>query len=141
MFADPVHYIASTEYRLAVNVRTECVERPEAALRTEVESWRSLPVVRALMTLRAIDFLSAVTIVSELGDLRRFPHPWQLMGYLGPVPSEHSSGPTRQRGGQTKTGNTHVRRILVEAAWNYRFAARIGEPLQPRLEGGSRSPS
>lgn len=113
----------------------ECVERLEAALRTEVESWRSLPVVRALMTLRAIDFLSAVTIVAELGDLRRFPHPRQLMGYLGLVPSEHSSGPTRQRGGLTKTGNTHVRRILVEAAWNYRFVARIGESLQPRLEG------
>ncbi len=134
-FADPAHYIAFTEYRLAVHVRTECVERLEAALRTEVESWRSLPVVRALMTLRAIDFLSAVTIVAELGDLRRFPHPRQLMGYLGLVPSEHSSGPTRQRGGLTKTGNTHVRRILVEAAWNYRFAARIGESLQPRLEG------
>ena len=47
----------------------------------------------------------------------------------------HSSGPTRHRGGLTKTGNTHVRRILVEAAWNYRFPARIGESLQPRLEG------
>lgn len=134
-FADPSHHIAFTEYRLAVHVRTECVERLETALRTQVQSWRSLPVVQALMTLRGIDLLSAVTIIAELGDLRRFPHPRELMGYLGLVPSEHSSGPTRHRGGLTKTGNTHVRRILVEAAWNYRFAARIGESLQPRLEG------
>jgi len=134
-FADPAHHIAFTEYRLAVHVRTECVERLETALRNQVQSWRSLPVVQALMTLRGIDLLSAVTIIAELGDLRRFPHPRELMGYLGLVPSEHSSGPTRHRGGLTKTGNTHVRRILVEAAWNYRFAARIGESLQPRLEG------
>jgi|SRR5688572_30746491 len=55
------------EYRLAVHVRTECVERLEAALRAEVQAWRSLPVIEALMTLRAIDFLSATTIVAELG--------------------------------------------------------------------------
>src|SRR5688572_31687203 len=68
-------------------------------------------------------------------DLRRFQHPRDWMGYLGLVPSEHSSGPTQHRGQLTRTGNTHVRRILIEPAWNYRFAARIGESLQPRLEG------
>jgi transposase len=118
-----------------VHFRTECVERLEVAIREEVRSWRSLPVVKALMTLRAIDLLSAVTIVAELGDLRRFPHPRDLMGYLGLVPSEHSSGPTRHRGSLTKTGNTHVRRILIEAGWNYRFPARVGESIQPRLQG------
>jgi transposase len=134
-FPDPAHHVAFTEYRLAVHVRTECVERLERALRDEVHSWRSLPVIKALMTLRAIDFLSATTIVAELGDMRRFAHPRELMGYLGLVPSEYSSGPAHHRGALTKTGNTHVRRILIEAAWNYRFAARIGESLQPRLEG------
>ncbi len=137
-FEDSAHHIAFTEYRMAVHFRTECVERLESALRAEVQSWRSLPVIQALMTLRAIDFLSATTIVAELGDLRRFPHPRDLMGYLGLVPSEHSSGPTQHRGELTRTGNTHVRRILIEAAWNYRFAARIGESLQPRLEGQSK---
>ena len=97
-FEDPAQHIAFTEYRLAVHFRTECVERLEGALRKEVKSWRSLPVINALMTLRAIDFLSAITIVAELGDLRRFPHPRELMGYLGLVPSEHSSGPTQHRG-------------------------------------------
>jgi transposase len=61
------------------------------------------------------------------------------MGYLGLVPSEYSSGNTQRRGGLTKTGNTHARRILIEAAWNYRFPARIGESLQPRLEGQPQS--
>ncbi len=134
-FEDPAHYIAFTEYRLAVHVRTECVERLETSVRNEVQGWRSLPVIQALMTLRSLDFLSATTIVAELGDLRRFPHPKDLMGYLGLVPSEHSSGQTRHRGELTRTGNTHVRRILIEAAWNYRFPARIGESLQPRLVG------
>jgi hypothetical protein len=61
------------------------------------------------------------------------------MGYLGLLPSEHSSGNSKQRGGLTKTGNTHVRRILVEAAWNYRLPARIGGSLKPRLEGQPQS--
>ncbi len=134
-FDDPAHHLAFTEYRLAVHVRTESTERIEAALREEVQTWRSLPVIKALMTLRSLDFLSAATIVAELGDLRRFAHPKDLMGYLGLVPSEHSSGPRQHRGELTRTGNTHVRRILIEAAWNYRFPARIGESLQPRLEG------
>jgi hypothetical protein len=77
------------------------------------------------MTLRGLDFLSAATIVAELGDLRRFAHPKDLMGYLGLVPSEHSSGPRQHRGELTRTGNTHVRRILIEAAWSYRFPARV----------------
>jgi transposase len=131
-FQDPAHHIAFTEYRLAVHVCTECVERLEAALRAEAQSWRSLPMNKALMTLRGIDFLSATTIVARLGDLRRFPHPRELMGYLGLVPSEHSSGPTQHRGELTRTGNTYVRRILIEAAWNYRFPARVGESLRSR---------
>jgi transposase len=105
------------------------------ALHDQTASWRWMPVIKGLMTLRSIDFISALTIVAEIGDLRRFPHPRDLMSYLGLVPSEHSSGNSTRRGGLTKTGNTHVRRILIEAAWNYRLPARIGESLQPRLEG------
>lgn len=138
-FEDPTHHIVFTEYRLAVRFATERVARIEEALRQQASTWRWLPVVKALMTLRSISFLSALTLVSELGDLRRFPHPRELMGYLGLVPSEYSSGNAQRRGGLTKTGNTHVRRILIEAAWNYRFPARIGESLQPRLEGQPQS--
>jgi len=75
--------------------------------------------VGILICLRGIRVLSAMIILSELYDLRRFDSPRQLMGFIGLVPSEHSSGSTTRRGGITKTGNSHVRRILVEAAWTY----------------------
>jgi transposase len=137
-FEDSAQHIVFTEYRMAVRFASELVERLTQSLRAHAETWRWLPIVKGLMTLRSIDLISALTIVAELGDLRRFPHPREFMSYLGLVPSEHSSGNTKQRGGLTKTGNTHVRRILVEAAWNYRLPARIGESLQPRLEGQPR---
>ncbi len=82
------------------------------------------PVIEALMALRGVNLLSATTIVAEIGDLHRFASAPQLMAYLGLVPSEHSSGAKQSRGGITKTGNGHVRRLLVEAAWTYRHDAK-----------------
>jgi transposase len=78
--------------------------------------------VARLSCLRGISTLSAMVLLTELGDLRRFQSPRQLMAYTGLVPSEQSSGDTRKRGGLTKTGNGFVRRILVEAAWAYRHS-------------------
>ena len=75
-----------------------------------------------------------MTVLVELGDLTRFDSPRQLMSFLGLVPSEHPSGGRRQRGGITKTGNGHVRRALVEPAWNYRFPARKTRTIQRRAE-------
>jgi transposase len=69
----------------------------------------------------------AATVVVELGDITRFTNPRQLMAYLGLVPSEHSSGATRRQGGITKAGNGAARRMLIEAAWSYRFPARSAE--------------
>jgi len=86
------------------------------------------------MALRGVNLLTAVTIVAEIGDLRRFNSAPQLMAYLGLVPSEHSSGNSVRRGSITKTGNSHVRRVLVEAAWTYRHAARKTAILQRRAE-------
>jgi transposase len=86
------------------------------------------------MTLRGLELVAATTVVAELGDLRRFAHPRELMGYLGLVPSEYSTGSKRRLGAITKTGNSHVRRVLVEAAWNYRFPARLSRTLQVRQE-------
>jgi transposase len=134
-FENPAHHIVFSECRIAVRSAAERVARAEQALRGQAETWRWMPVVKALMALRGVDFVAAITIVAEIGDLRRFPHPRELMGYLGLVPSEYSSGSSTQRGQLTKTGNAQVRRILVEAAWNYRFPARIGESITPRLEG------
>ena len=92
------------------------------------------PVIEALMALRGVPLLTAVTTVAEIGDLRRFAKPALLMAYLGLVPSEHSSGEKQRRGGITKTGNSHVRRVLVEAAWTYRFPARKTRTLHKRAE-------
>jgi transposase len=92
-------------------------------------------VVKGLQALRGIAEISAVTIVAELGQISRFDTARQLMGYSGAVPSEDSSGKRKQRGSITKTGNAHLRRIVVEAAWSYRHRPAIGPRLRKRLEG------
>jgi transposase len=92
------------------------------------------PVIEALMALRGIALLSATLMVAEIGDMKRFATAPQLMAYLGLVPREHSSGERQCRGAITKTGNSHVRRVLVEAAWTYRFPARKTRILQARAE-------
>ncbi len=92
-------------------------------------------VVKGLQALRGIAEISAVTIVAELGELSRFQSARQLMGYSGAVPSEDSSGKRTRRGSITKTGNAHLRRIVVEAAWSYRYRPAIGPRLRKRQEG------
>jgi transposase len=86
---------------------------------------RPAPLAEALQALRGIALVAATTLVAELGDIARFSNPRQLMAYLGLVPSEHSSGRSRRQGGITKAGNAAARRMLIEAAWSYRFPARI----------------
>ena len=93
-------------------------------------------LVAALSVLRGVDRLTAMTIIAEMGDLRRFGTAPQLMAALGVVPSEYSTGDKTRRMGITKTGNAHVRRVLVEAAWQYqRFANRPGPKIRSRREG------
>jgi transposase len=127
--------IAFVEYRRAINEAQERVVLLTQAMSQELERWRMRPLVRALMTLRAVDEISAISLVAELGELKRFAHPRDLMGYVGLVPSEYSSGEKRALGKITKTGNNQLRRLLIEAAWNYRYPARIGGRLQKRQEG------
>jgi transposase len=85
-----------------------------------------------LRTLRGINTLSAMTVLSELGDLRRFPTAPQLMAAIGVVPAENSTGDKTNRLSITKTGNAHVRRIAIEAAWNYRRRATPGRVIRAR---------
>ena len=92
-------------------------------------------VVRGLQALRGIAQISAVTIAAELGNITRFKGARQLMGYSGAVPSEDSSGKRMKRGSITKTGNAHLRRIAVEAAWSYRLRPGVGPALRKRQEG------
>ena len=91
--------------------------------------------VERLRCFRGIDDLTALTIAAELGDPRRFPTAPSLMAFTGLVPSEHSSGPKQARGPITKTGNAHLRRVLVEAAWQYRHHAFLGPSLHQRQRG------
>ncbi len=88
-----------------------------------------------LRCLRGVDTVTAMTILAELHDPRRFRHPRDLMSYLGLTPSEYSSGSRVKRGGITKAGNRHVRRVLVEAAWNYRHRPAVSVLLRKRRTG------
>lgn len=85
--------------------------------------------------MRGVQFTTAVGMLAELGDLSRFAHPRQLMAWLGVTPSEHSSGNKRRQGSITKTGNSYARKLLVEAAWSYRYPARVSPEIQRRHEG------
>jgi transposase len=118
------------------------IEEALARLRTVDEELRTALQIEPLKSrvarlrcFRGIDDLTALTIAAELGDPRRFARPRQVMGYVGLVPSEHSSGAKRRQGGITKTGNAHLRRVLVEAAWHYRHAPRVGRALADRQRG------
>jgi len=97
-----------------------------------VEQWALGPLVKAFQALRGVQLVTAVTLAAEIGDFTRFCRPRQLMSYVGLVPSEHSSGARRHQGGITKTGNKHLRRIVVETAWNYRFRPRHSKSIEAR---------
>ena len=97
-----------------------------------MSTWSMAAVVDALQAMRGVSLLAAVTLVAEVGDFTRFANPRQLMAYLGLVPSEASSGGRTRRGGITKAGNHHARRVLIEGAWTYRFAARLSRGLHAR---------
>lgn len=133
-FDHPAHQIALQEMVEAVRISKERVQRLEAAIEEFVPTWSLEPVVRVLRALRGVDLIVAVTFVTEIGDLSRFESPRQLMGYLGLVPSERSTGDTVRRGGITKAGNGRVRHILVESAWTYRFPPKVRKAKFYRLE-------
>jgi len=133
-FARPVQQIVLQEYIDTIHTLGGRVVALETEMSSAVQAWSLWPVVEALMALRGCRLITAMTVMAELGDISRFDTPRQLMAFLGLVPSESSSGPNRRRGGITKTGNGHVRRLLIEAAWCYRFPARKSAPLQRRAE-------
>jgi transposase len=134
----PAQQIAFEEYKQAVTVATERVERLTQALKAQLPGWKWKEVVEALMALRGIQVINAMTLVAELGDLSRFESPHQLMSYLGLVSSEESTGHKRHQGSITKAGNEAGRRALVEAAHQYRLPARLSPSLQQRQHGQSK---
>jgi len=131
--------IALEELVGAVRQESERVERLEQAIRDAVPEWSLAEVVTALQAMRGIDLVAAVTVLAEIGDLSRFQNPRELMGYLGLVPSESSTGDTVNRGGITKAGNGRARRILVEAAWSYRHPPRVSREKQIKVAAAPRA--
>jgi transposase len=127
--------IVFEDYILALE---QAVER-EKQLTKEIEEIAKKPehekLLAALMILRGIGIITAMTILCEIGDLRRFGKAKDFMAALGLVPSEYSSGHIITRGSITKTGNVHVRRVLVEAAWHYRHKPTVGIAIKARRAG------
>jgi transposase len=132
VFELPAHRQVLADYREAVELAGARVARLTARMAEAVEGWDKAPLVKALQALRGIDLVSAVTLVAEVGDFRRFAKAGDLMAFVGLVPSEHSSGGRRRQGRITRTGNSHVRRIVVEAAWHYRRQPRMSKAIRLR---------
>ena len=121
-----------TEHLLAVLQADERVARSDEELKRAVACSPHAGLIEALQALRGFQVISAASVVAELGAPGRFLRPRPLMGYSGLAIQESSSGPRTRRGHITRTGNAHLRRILVEAAWHYRFTPRPSPALAGR---------
>jgi transposase len=132
--AHPAQKVVLEEYLIAISQAGERIGRLTSQIELHVASWRMKPVVEALMAMRGIQLLAATVLISELGDLRRFDHPRQLMAYLGLVSSEESTGNVRHQGPITKCGNTHARWFLIECAQHYALPPKISKELSKRQE-------
>jgi transposase len=133
-FEHPAQQVTLEDYLHEVDHMAERIGRLEHSIDGAI---RELPVklravIEALQSLRGIAQLSAVSIMAEVGELSRFEHPRQLMGYSGAVSCEHSSGERIRRGAISKAGNAHLRRIAIEAAWAYRHRPALGKTLAAR---------
>ncbi len=129
-FEQPAQQFVLQDMILAAQHAVERLKRAEASLMEILPSWSLAPVVDALQALKGIRLITAATIMAEVGDLRRFETPRQLMAYLGLVPGEQSTGESVKRLGITKAGNGRVRRALVESAWSYRHLPRTSKLKQ-----------
>lgn len=122
------------DYIKAMEDAGERVKQLEQDIDELVWTTAVAPLVKALMALRGVSLITATTVAAEIGDMKRFATAGQFMAFLGLVPSEHSSGATQRRGGITRTGNSRVRRLLVEAEWNYRFLPNMSPAIRRRNE-------
>jgi transposase len=133
-FEHAPRHAAFLDYCAEVEHHAARVERLEGEIDRAIEqtSPKLKTLYQALQALRGVAKVTAATIVTELGDLSRFERAQDLMGYAGVIPSEHTSGGTERRGRITKTGNAHLRRVIVEAAWSYRHQPWLGGTLRRR---------
>jgi transposase len=133
----PAQKVVLEEYLLAVTQAGERIARLNGQIQLHVANWRLKPAVEALMALRGIQLIAASVLLSELGDLRRFAHPRQLMAYLGLVSSEQSTGNSRHQGAITKCGNQHARWFLIECAQHYALPPKVSRELSQRQQDQS----
>lgn len=134
-FEHPADRVVLEDYHAVVRAAAERLRHLEVALAQHAATSPHAGLVAALQALRGIGFLTAVTVVAEAGDLRRFPTARQFMAYVGLVPSEHSSGEARHRGRITRTGNRLVRHVLGQAAHNARYRPNVSRGLRARQAG------
>ena len=130
----PAQQIVFQESVRAIDEQVERLHRLESELLDLTPKWRLFPLLQAFQALRGVQWTVATIVTTELGDLTRFTNPRQLAAFVGLIPSEYSSGESRRQGGITKTGNSRARRALIEAAWAYRYNAKISPHIQKRLE-------
>jgi transposase len=124
--------IGFQEYLHSITETTARIQRLEQAMRDASAHWTLRPVVQALMSMRGVQLIAAMTLVAELQDFLRFESPRQLMAFVGLVPGEHSTGPKRRQGSITKAGNSAARRMLVEIAWHYQHGPRVSPIIAAR---------
>jgi transposase len=123
------------EYRETLDEATERMKRFDQKVEEASKAPEYKKLVSYLMGLRGIKVLTAMTIISETIDLKRFTDARALMAAIGLVPCENSSGERESRGGITKTGNSHLRRVAIESSWHYRHAPVAGKALKNRRAG------
>jgi transposase len=133
-FDQPAQQIVLEECIEAVRLAEQRRDRGEAHLRAQIPCWSLAPLVRDLCALRGLDVIGAAGLAAAIGDPSRFPSARDFMAYLGLVPSEHSSGPRQRLGAITKSGDVHARTVLIEAAWSYRFPARVARAKLAAVE-------
>jgi transposase len=125
-FEQYVSYIESMEDR---------IKRVDKHIKTTAENERYAEKVRCLRAFKGIDYITALSVVVEVGDFRRFASAEGFMSYLGLVPREYSSGKKRQMGPITKMGSSHLRKLLTESAWHYTRPVYVGRRLAERRIG------
>lgn len=136
-FENPSLRITFQEYYHHLKELKERLRRLEEEISINATEGAHAPKIQALQSLRGVALITATSIVAEIGSFKRFATPRQFMAYVGLIPSEYSSGESRKQGNITKTGNRHVRRLLVESAWSYRHRPSVQGQLERRLKGQS----
>lgn len=136
-FSQPLHRETFYTYFTRMRELEERLAIMDARIIEIAQGERYRTAVKMLRCFKGIDYLVALAFVCEVGNFKRFPSASSFMSYLGLIPQEHSSGETRRQGRITKSGNAHLRRLLVEAGWHYRYAAVPSKKLTARRIGNS----